>query len=40
MIDILKEIVNFIETSRAVGALIGCLFILIESIVPVLPLTF
>ncbi|MCI7084032.1 MAG: VTT domain-containing protein [Tenericutes bacterium] len=38
MIDILKEIVNFIETSGAVGALIGCLFILIESIVPVLPL--
>ncbi len=38
MIDILKEIVSFIETSGAAGALIGCLFIFIESIIPILPL--
>ena len=38
MIDILKDIINFIETSGMLGAFIGCFLILIESIVPVLPL--
>lgn len=38
MIDILKDIIEFIKDSGTMGALIGCMFIFIESIVPVLPL--
>ena len=38
MKDILKDIINLIETTGRLGAFIGCFLILIESIVPVLPL--
>ena len=38
MIDFLKSIIDFIQNAGSVGALIGCLFIFIESIFPVLPL--
>lgn len=38
MIEFLNNIINFIEEAGSLGALIGCFLILIESIVPVLPL--
>ena len=38
MIDFLQNIIDFIETSGTWGAVISCALILIESIVPVLPL--
>jgi len=38
MINLLNNIVEFIQNAGSVGALIGCLFILIESIFPILPL--
>ncbi len=38
MIELLNNIVSFIETSGSVGAAISCLLILVESIIPVLPL--
>ena len=38
MIDFLSSIVEFIENAGSVGALIGCMFILVESIFPILPL--
>ena len=38
MIELLNNIVNYIEGAGSIGALIGCFLILIESIVPVLPL--
>lgn len=38
MIDLLNELINYIQNAGIVGALIGCFLILIESILPVLPL--
>ena len=38
MIDLLNSIVEFIKNAGTLGALIGCLFILVESIIPILPL--
>ena len=38
MIELLNNIVSFIETSGSLGAAVSCLLILVESIIPVLPL--
>ena len=38
MIELLNGIIEFIKNAGAVGALIGCAFIFVESIFPVLPL--
>ena len=38
MIDLLNNIVEFIKNAGALGAFIGCVFIFVESIFPILPL--
>ena len=38
MINLLNNIVLFIENAGSIGALIGCVFIFVESIFPILPL--
>ena len=38
MIELLNEIVNYIQNAGGIGAIISCLLILVESIIPVLPL--